>query len=224
MLCGEGPHDVGRIEQWSIKKQSQVVEEGWLQPLLKKYANDEGLEFEIVPRVRLMKLPGPQKAPLPAGHGAKAFIAKFRAKSSNCDAVVFMLDADTSSDADWKNKLAEVQSGFDLVDGSTISIACVPKSTSESWLLSDEEAWNSLSEQKTDLPRRPEELWGAPNSAESNHPKSAFVKACAQVGLPDSTETRRALMEAASIDTLKQKCPLSFHAFDIEASALKVTT
>lgn len=220
MLCGEGPHDVGRIEQWSIKKQTQVVEEGWLQPLLKKYAYDEGIEFEIVPRARLVKLPGPQKAPLPSGHGAKAFIAKFRAKSSNCDAVVFMLDGDTSADADWKGKLAEVQSGFDLVTGDTISIACVPKSTSESWLLSDEQAWNAVSGQNVDLPEKPEELWGLPNDAESSHPKSAFVKTCEKAGLTNSTETRRALMEAASVETLRQKCPLSFQAFDLAAGAL----
>lgn len=219
MICGEGPHDVGRIAQWSIKKQSQVTQEGWLQPLLRKFCADD-LEFEIVPRARLVKLPGPQKAPLPGGHGAKAYIAKFRAHSSECDAVVFMLDADTADDGEWKKKVEEVHRGFDLIDGTTIAIACVPKSTSESWLLADPQAWASLTPANVSLPKSPETTWGKKADPGSHHPHAIFAEACSQADLDDSTETRRTLMEATSVASLKTACPLSFGRFSDEATAL----
>jgi hypothetical protein len=219
MICGEGPHDVGRIAQWSIKTQSQVTQEGWLQPLLRKFSAAD-LEFEIVPRARLVKLPGPPKAPLPSGHGAKAYIAKFRAHSSECDVVVFMLDADTADDGEWKKKVAEVHEGFNLVDGTTIAIACVPKSTSESWLLADPEAWASLTPIAVSLPKSPETIWGKKADPASNHPHAIFAKACGQADLEDSTETRHALMEAATVASLKAACPLSFGRFSDEAIVL----
>lgn len=219
MICGEGPHDVGKIEQWSIKTNDQVIHEGWLQPLLRKYAGTD-IEFEIVPRARLVKLPGPNKTPLPEGHGTKAYLAKFRAKNSECDAVIFMADADTANNREWAEKLRNIHQGFDLVESDVVAIACVPKSTSESWLLADKSAWEAASGTSVGLPKAPEIIWGRKAAPESDHPHARFSKACAENGLQDCTETRRALMEGSSIDTLKSKCPESFSAFDKEALAL----
>lgn len=219
MICGEGPHDVGRIDQWSVRKEAQQTQEGWLQPLLRKYVADD-IEFEIVPRARLVKLPGPQKAPLPSGHGAKAFLAKFRAKSSQCDAVVFMVDADGPDNGEWGKKVAEVKSGFDLVDGGTVAIACVPKSASESWLLADPKAWATLAANDAALPAKPEEIWGNRRDPTSNHPHALFARLCGATELDDSTETRRAIMEAASTAAIKDRCPVSFGAFEADLALL----
>lgn len=219
MVCGEGPHDVGRIDQWSIKSKTMTVQEGWLQPLIRKYVSDD-VEFEIVPRARLVKLPGPPKAPLPQGHGTKAFLAKFRAQSSACDVVIFMLDADTSDDAIWAQKVEEVRAGFDRVNGESVAIACIPKSASESWLLADEMAWKKITATEVTLPRDPENLWGRRDDPRGDHPHRCFAKTCDEAGLEDCTDVRRQLMEASSLDALKAKCPVSFGAFDTDVARL----
>lgn len=212
LLCGEGPHDIGIIDRWSISADRQAEQPGWLQVLLQKIFSCE-IEFVIVPRSRLISLPkmGP---PLPKGHGTKAYLAKFRALSDKCDLVVFMLDADTADEREWARKRAEVLSGFAAIDREIRAVACVPMSTSESWMLADPAAWDAVSQKKgLKLPKRPEKLWGVRSDPLGKHPHCLFKMKCADANLEDSRETRVLIMESSKIESVKEKCPISFSAF-----------
>lgn len=222
LLCGEGPHDIGVIEHWSIDSKKIEVSEGWLQALLGRILPDD-LEFLLVPRSRLVSLPGRDKPPYPKGHGRKAMLAKFRAVADDCDLVVFMVDADTPNSKEWSVKVEEIRDGFAKVETDRpVALACVPMSTSESWMLSDCAPWKTLGlkDAETRLPKNPESIWGKKSEPQSNHPHCLFARLCAEANTTDSRETRHFLMSNADLQAIKQKCPDSFGPFvDAVASA-----
>ena len=220
LLCGEGVHDVGRIEHWSIREAKKVTQPGWLQAVLLKALGPD-TEFIVVPRSRLVSFSGAgQPRHNPRGHGAKAQIAKYRAISEGCDVVVFMIDADTADENGWAEKRNQVIVGFETINSEVKSVACIPMSASESWLLSDSEAWRELGLEDTDaLPSHPERIWGSRQDPNSSHPHCLFRKICNIAGVADSRETRVALMDASSIDRLRESCPTSFVAFMADLAA-----
>src|SRR5579862_2623210 len=207
MLCGEGAQDVGQIDLWSIRQERKIQTEGWLQPLLRKLLGND-LEFEIVPRSRLVSFPSGKLRP--PGHGRKAMAAKWRAISARCDVLVFMIDADTNDADKWSDKRQQIVDGFAAIPGEVRSVACVPTSTSESWLLSDAAAWVAIGLQDSSaLPKRPESLWGEPREPDSDHPHRCFERICGKAGVPDCRATRAELMSRSTLDAIKAKCPIS---------------
>ena len=214
LVCGEGRHDIGYFEEWSIRPAQQKVAEGWLQPLLRE-ALETAIDFLVVPRSRLVSLPDGRDPPRPrpAGHGLKAMLAKGRALAEQCEVLIYMLDADTNHKAEWESKVLEVEAGFAALPGNLKCVACVPMSTSESWLLSDQAAWAALAASEVTLPRHPEDLWGAARDRTSNHPKWVFARLCGTTGLDDCRETRVELMETSNKATLVERCPHSFGKF-----------
>ena len=212
MLCGEGAQDIGRVENWSINPGPEEQSEGWLQPLIRKALGES--VFSIIPRKKLVRLPGrPAIKPTPGGHGAKSSLAKIRAIQECCDVLVFMVDADTTSIKDWKSIVTEVEAGFDAVDGDVHCVACVPLSTSESWLLSDLESWTELGANTIVLPKKPEQLWGERHDPVGNHPKNVFARTCKEANLDDCVETRSLLMTYADPAQISKKCGNSFPPF-----------
>src|SRR4051794_38311359 len=95
LICGEGPHDVGRTK-WNAKAKAHGEEEGWLQPIVRHISGPEATLVRITHKDAIL-LPRTEKKhrPLPKGHGARALAAKFRAVSEGCSLVIFMADADT---------------------------------------------------------------------------------------------------------------------------------
>lgn len=214
LLCGEGAHDIGELERWSIFPDRQVEKPGWLQIVLRKILGRDDIEFIIVPRSRLVTLPKSARRPLPKGHGTKALISKFRGVMEKCDLVVFMVDADTNDKAEWLRKRQEVIDGFNAFDGEVKAVACVPMSASESWLLSDEAAWQSVGAKGGGiLPKRPEEIWGARNDPDGRHPHCYFARICEDAEVGDCRETRVEIMEKSDVGGMAKKCPISFQAF-----------
>ena len=214
LICGEGPNDIGSIDRWSIRKESQVIQEGWLQPLLKKIL-DVDVEFVVVPRNRLVSLPGrlTRKVEL-SGHGVKAFTAKQRAIADGCDVVVFMVDADTRAKAEWEKKKRDIHGGFTAIPHDIRCVACVPMSASESWLLTDANAWASMGLKNPHaLPKAPEEIWGKRADPLANHPHQVFARLCKEAGIGDNTPNRAQLMELTQSSSIAARCPVSFGAF-----------
>lgn len=214
LLCGEGDHDIGN-RLWNARTKAYESHDGWLQCISRKLSGECVVEFDVVRRIELLFGPREQRKyqPLPAGHGARALAAKLRGTSSGYDLVVFMADADSNSERDWVRVKTEIEDGFSRVEGCDC-VACVPMSASESWLLADVAAWGALGfANAAAFPSRPEAIWGNRNDPEGGHPHAYFTRVCAQAGLPDSRETREKLAVGSDVNTLEEKCPISFQAF-----------
>lgn len=227
LLCGEGAHDVGR-EVWSTKKGAWETEPGWLQPLVMKLASDTAangdIEFEIRERRELTLLPriATNFKPLPSGHGKKALAAALIAKSLGAEVTVFMVDADSNNPADAEQIRCEIAEGFTAANDASLGssgVACVPMSTSESWLLADASAWTSACGASPVLPKHPEMLWGVRDDPDGDHPKHVFRRSAESVGLPDSPTTRGDLAANTDIGTLAACYPNSFSGFAADLKA-----
>jgi len=215
LLCGEGPGDVGQTHVWDGARDDFVDNEGWLQPLVRKILGSR-VSFESRQRRDLTLLPRDKRRhrPLPRGHGAKALMAKVIAANEGFDAVIFMADADEVDCENWHIKRQDILDGFERIALEVRSFACVPKATSESWLLADQNAWRQLGlKDASGFPANPEDSWGVRTDPNGNHPHQDFARACDKVGLADSRETRVLLAEKIDLTVLSEKCPVSFAAF-----------
>ncbi|HEX8233164.1 MAG TPA: hypothetical protein VF559_07460 [Caulobacteraceae bacterium] len=134
--------------------------------------------------------------------------------------LIYMVDADTNRKKEWQEKRQEVLDGFAAHDDQTKSVACIPMSASESWLLCDSKAWADVSgKNDINLPAKPEKIWGKRFDPNSNHPHPYFSRTCAAADLKDDAFTRVAIMEASQADRIKDACPVSFKAFDSDLTA-----
>jgi hypothetical protein len=223
LVIGEGPHDIGERDQWCARTKTYIDLPGWLHIFLRKFVEpNKSIEItslrsrEILLTDRLRR----ENMPLPARHGAKALAAMFKAKSEGFDLLVFMADTDSNDDRDWDQHHACIIEGFSKIPNGPFAIACLPKSASESWLLSDEAAWNKLGlPDLSPLPTRPETLSGDRNNPEGNHPHRIFTRVCGQASVSDSRETRVEVAEGSMLATVARKCPKSFGAFWKELAA-----
>lgn len=212
LIFGEGPNDVGRRE-WSTRARDHETTDGWLQPLVRRLRGSAGGQEGA--RLReLISLPhkgGPR--PL-KGLALKAQIAKFRAASDGCIAVVVAIDADSVDPREHARKVNEIEMGFDSFPADVIGVACVPMGTSEAWLLADGASWTDLGATNfADFPRRPEETWGRSHDPTSNHPKCLFARVCEANDIVDDTNTRASLAEACELAVLTRSCPIGFANF-----------
>ena len=167
-------------------------DDGWLQAFLRRLIPLE-TTFVVVKRrdLVLQRRQEKQYQPLPQGHGQKALLCKIRAKAGGYDLVVFMADADSNKRRDWRRTHSDISNGFDRVPGPN-GVPCVPMSTSESWLLSDGQAWRGVGLTKlTMLPKKPEKIWGSPNDHNGNHPHQVFRRVCDAAGVQDGTANPR---------------------------------
>ncbi len=209
LICGEGKHEIGTRPAYGA-----AGEEGWLQPILRKLIGKE-IDVVWIKRQQLVLLPREAKSlqPLPKGHGAKALAIKIRGNAESYDIVVFMVDADSKEVKEWRRKREEIVDGFSRVPGVG-GAPCVPKSTSESWLLADEEAWRQVGlVESSKLPSKPETIWGGRNDHEGDHPHQFFRRICEEAQVADSRETRFRLAVYARTETIQQQCPVSFATF-----------
>ncbi|RKZ71394.1 MAG: hypothetical protein DRQ57_18765 [Gammaproteobacteria bacterium] len=160
LICGEGEHDMGKKE-YCPRKNDYKIDEGWIQKFIRKIKPHLNIKFETRRRKELISFCHGKKRLALKGHSEKAFYAMMLAKREGYDAVVFMVDADTKDLKQWQQKCMEIFSGFAKVKNAPLGITCVPKSASESWLLSDNQAWAKLGlKDLKALPTEPEMIWG----------------------------------------------------------------
>jgi hypothetical protein len=217
LLCGEGAHDIGEPYVWSTRDQKYVSVEGWMQAFCRKILGNEiPIEFEVRKRkdILLIGRDASRHNPLPAGHGAKSLAARLAAEREGFAAIVFMVDADTKNAADWRQKRKEVVNGFGRAQNSVPAVACVPMSASESWLLADSCAWARIGlADPAMLPQRPEEIWGARNDPDGDHPHQFFRRVCRAISVADNRETRYQIALDSNLSALSNRCKLSFETF-----------
>jgi len=103
-----------------------------------------------------------------------------------------------------------------VLPNSTIKrLAIVPKEMTESWLLADVKAINSLGDGTihVNMSQNPENLWGDKHDANSNYPKYYLIRNLDQLGVEYNSESCTRIAENTDIEILKQRCPISFGQF-----------
>lgn len=219
LLCGEGVHDVGRVE-WCPRTKREVHKDGWMQGFVRNLAESAvTMHASTYREVPLLPRDQSKHRPLPTGRGAKALAAKIRAQLNGWPIVVFMADADTNARKDWLDVHREVEDGLSLIP-EVGGVACIPMSTSESWLLADPRAWEiqGLAHANA-LPAKPEQIWGTRNDPNGNHPKHYFARVCRTARVEDDRETRSRLAADSDIAEMEARCPTSFRPFADELRA-----
>lgn len=214
LVCGEGSHDVGVSDHWDARRGRYVSLDGWMQPLLRRAISDAPT-FSVRKRADLQLLPrDPDQRRLPRGHGAKAFLAKRAAVTGGFDVLIFMVDADSNRAAHWRRIVGEISAGFRALNADVCCVACVPMAASESWLLSDAEAWATVANYDgADLPQRPESIWGVRDNPSGDHPHQYFARICDAANMTDNRETRVHIAEAMSLAHARARCPVSLDSF-----------
>ncbi|MDN4632784.1 hypothetical protein QCD71_14765 [Sphingomonas sp. PsM26] len=214
-LVGEGSGDIGYRNHWCEKTLEHIDVDGWLQPVARNIRPTETLEIVAQARDRLVidKTLTRRTRPLPHGHGMKALLAKRSALLNKCDVVIYMVDTDSSDVRRWREIVSEITAGFDRLDGNITCIACVPMSASESWLMSDANAWDQVTGRSEGLPTAPETVWGQRNDPQGNHPHMLFGRLCDAAGVPDNRDIRFLIGQRSAVTTLSTKCAQSFVPF-----------
>lgn len=125
---------------------------------------------------------------------------------------VVMVDADSNDRRVWERKRLSIVRGFQQAAGAysspPVGVACVPMSTSESWLVADHAALRALNCDDSALTRRaPEALWGP------DHPKEYMERLFDP--RPDRA-LRVQIAETIAFQTLWDLCPISFRPFNTD--------
>jgi hypothetical protein len=223
LVIGEGPHDVGLRDHWCERRKTRVELPGWLHVFLGRLAKpDETIDITALRNRDIVLTPklSREYRPLPEKHGAKALMARYKAKVEHFDLVVFMADTDSKDDRNWDKHHACIIEGFSKISDGPIGVVCLPKCSSESWLLSDVAAWAALGlTDMSKLPEHPETCWGERDDPKGGHPHRLFARICGLANLTDSRETRVDVAEKSTMTTMARQCPKSFAAFWRELDA-----
>jgi hypothetical protein len=87
-------------------------------------------------------------------------------------------------------------------------LAIVPRHMTESWLLSDENAFKQVFKSKPALPPKPEETWGDKGTA--GHPKKYLERVLEKYHTTVSPEIYAEIAGRSDIEVLRKRCPESF--------------
>lgn len=222
-LCGEGVGDVGE-EAWNARRKENEQLEGWLQPLVRKLLGEE-TEFLAFQRHEILLLPRQRHRfrPLPRGHGERALAAQLRARQEECDAIIFMADADSPERRVWQGHVSDIETGFRASPDPLPGAPCVPMAASECWMMADGDAWKSLAGAVPKaLPRRGlESLSGERDDPEGNHPHRLFKRVCDEAEVPDDRETRWQLARSTDPAVLAAQCRVSWTDFATAVEAMR---
>jgi hypothetical protein len=193
MFCCEGSTDI-EVIQYFIKKLSSVSD----------------LCFNIKKRndIQGIKILGPKYS----NHSAVSRKIAQLAKSINCNFIAYHQDEDNKG---FEYMYGKVKSYFSLSEEKGMTcIAIVPQHMTESWLLTDEIAFEKIFGKKPNnpiLPSKPEETWG--NKGTEKHPKTIMAQVLAQYHSTISSETYSNIAQNTNIAVLQRRCPKSFGQF-----------
>ena len=121
-----------------------------------------------------------------------------------------------SGHQDFRKVYQDIHKDFNFILPDSIKrLAIVPKEMTESWLLADVTAINSLraGTGHANQSPNPETLWGDTHDPNSNYPKNFLKRNLRKLGVEYNSESCTRIAEKAHIETLKHRCPISFGQF-----------
>jgi len=213
LLCSEGKTDHG-YDTYSDGEYTHT--DGVIQVFLQKLAHEETLAFIVRTHSEVKGfaiIPNPNKlAPKNLVFGRKlAAIAQKEA----CRCIAYHRDEDNKG---FDHVYNQIRGYLSVADECGIRcLAIVPMHMTESWLLSDANAFPSMPS-KPALPRKPEETWGKPES--EFHPKRYLKRVLAQFHRYPSTDEFAEVAEKSNAEVLLKRCPVSFRRFYDDMNAL----
>lgn len=226
LVYGEGPGDYGWISGGKWYPGSIIY-------LLQKCAKEMEVQLEIG-YVEKRFIDGKDKVKLGRrslgkvdGKGIPALRFSRYAMDNGYTRGIFYCDTDKSSAGSQKDE-ANCRKHFEKVYSDVVQglqpagnedwegIPMISLKMVECWLLSDKKAYKKcfgLEPAKVNLPSKPELIWGEKNNPSSDYPKNYMKRVLGQYHEEPDRERYAAIAEETSIDTLKEKCPISFKQF-----------
>lgn len=137
---------------------------------------------------------------------------------------IFYSDADRGGDSGkavhsarkhFEKVYQEVITGLQSEDHKNF-IPMIPLKMIECWLLADEKAFYDCFGKRIKLPSKPELIWGDKENPGSDYPKCCMARVLEQAGGDKADSMREIfceLVEYMDVNTLKEKCPISFRTF-----------
>ncbi|MBF0231556.1 MAG: DUF4276 family protein, partial [Desulfamplus sp.] len=200
--------------------------EGPVQPLVRKLVSQQ-IEFvcvlkEDVKNVRLQKRRQQNKKL--KGKGIAATKLCIYAGTNGYDSIIHFSDADreqgtknspNESEKRFKKVYSEIIEGV-MYEDQIVYIPMVALKMIESWLLSDEGAFERCfgqSPESPQLPKKPELIWGKKEDPQSDYPKNYLKRVLAQFKAVDCRETYFDIANAMDVDLVKERCSISFRRF-----------
>lgn len=203
LLCSEG-----KTEHGSVKYQdgAYTPDDGVMQIILQKLA--ENITIMCISKKRSdiehFRLLPPKRNFERHQHITARRLAAIT-QYEECDFIAYHRDEDNKG---FQEMYAQVKGNFTVAEEKGIPcLAIVPMHMTESWLLSDANAF-PLTPDKPPLPRKPEETWGATGS--DRHPKKYLERVLKQFHLHSSTEAYCEIARNSSISIMRNRCPVSF--------------
>jgi hypothetical protein len=207
LLYCEGNYDRGRE---TFTDGEYIFPDGVVQTLIKKTSYYDDIIFVILRRDDLRNIS------VTKGFLGKDGITSRRlailAREKRCTHLAWHRDEDNKG---LENKYEEVHRYFiDAKKDGVKCLAIVPQHMTESWLLSDENAFEQLFGKNPTyppLPPKPEEIWG--NKGTDNHPKKYLERVLKQFHATSSSETFADIVNHSDISVMQKRCPESFGQF-----------
>ena len=200
LLCCEGNLDKGG----EIYTDNEYINaDGVIQILISKLSIGHALGFVVKNRqdIRKKELLGPKHST----HSTVARKLAQLAKDENCRYIIYHQDEDNKG---LENIYRKVHSYFSAAAEKGIScLAIVPQHMTESWLLSDANAYEQVfgkEPMNPALPSKPEEIWG------NNHPKKFMAQVLSQYNDTISPEIYAEIAEKSKTNVMRIRCPESF--------------
>lgn len=227
LIYGEGPDDYG----WKDSNGKWCP--GSIIYLLQKCANERQVKLEIE-YVEKHFIDGKNKIKLAARHlrevdgkGIPALRFSIYALENGYTIGIFYCDTDktlTGSQKDEANcrkhfekVYSDVAQGLRLAgEGHWKGVPMISLKMIECWLLSDKYAYKKCfgaEPKRVKLPSKPELIWGEKNNPSSDYPKNYIKRILEQYHKEPDREVYTNIAEETSLDTLKEKCPISFAKF-----------
>jgi hypothetical protein len=135
------------------------------------------------------------------------------ASISNINHVGYHQDAGHEN---YNDVYKDIHDDFNMVPPFSMKkIAIIPKEMTESWLLADVKAINSVGNGTVhvDQSKNPEDLWGDKDNPDSNYPKHYLRRNLEKLDVENNREAYAQIAGNVDVEILKRRCPKSFGQF-----------
>lgn len=227
LVYGEGPDDYGWKDSTGEWRPGSIIY------LLKKCAEEMNVDLEIE-YVEKRFIDGKDKIKLAARHlrkvegkGIPALRFSMYAVENGYTEGIFYCDTDKVISGNQKEEThcrkyfekiySDVTRGLQSVEGTIWrGLPMISLKMIENWLLADKETYRKCfgaEPMNPKLPSKPELIWGEKNNPASDYPKNYLKRVLEQYYQKPDRETYIDIADEISIETLKEKCPISFRRF-----------
>ena len=201
LLCSEGKTDQG-YEAYHDGEYTHCA--GVMQIFLQKLAHDQKLCFVTKKRRDIEEFRVYTRKYEAKEHYIGRKLAAI-ARQEECKYIAYHRDEDNKG---FDNIYNTVHSYFTVAKEGEIScLAIVPMHMTESWLLSDADAFPS-NPCNPALPKHPEKTWGKKGS--DRHPKKYLERVLRQFNSQPCADTYSEIADKSCVEVIRKRCPISF--------------